>query len=195
MFYERDEVRRIYLTGSVSKGRMLAERAGRTLKRLVMELGGYNPMVILADADLDYAARVAAYSSFFHQGQMCMNTRKVYIERPLYEQFTARLAERAAALPRGNPLDPGTVIGPLINDRAVEVMDERISDAVSKGAEIITGGRRHGRIYQPTVLTGVPHDAVADHEETFGPLLVVQPADSADEALESISTPGKTSPT
>jgi acyl-CoA reductase-like NAD-dependent aldehyde dehydrogenase len=187
VFYERPEVRCIYLTGSVSTGRMLAERAGRALKRSVMELGGYNPMVILADTDLDYAVRVANYSSFFHQGQMCMNTRKVYIERPLYEEFVARLAERAAALPRGNPLDSGVVIGPLINDRAVEVMDERITDAVSKGAKIITGGSHRGRVYQPTVLTDVPHDAAADHEETFGPLLVVQPVDSAEQALESIN--------
>jgi acyl-CoA reductase-like NAD-dependent aldehyde dehydrogenase len=187
VFYERPEVRCIYLTGSVSTGRMLAERAGRTLKRSVMELGGYNPMVILADADLDYAVRVATYSSFFHQGQMCMNTRKVYIERPLYEEFVTRLAERAASLPHGSPLDSGVVIGPLINDRAVEVMDERITDAVNKGAKIVTGGRHHGRVYEPTVLTDVPHDAVADYEETFGPLLVVRPVDSPDEALETIN--------
>jgi acyl-CoA reductase-like NAD-dependent aldehyde dehydrogenase len=187
VFYERPEVRCIYLTGSVATGRMLAERAGRTLKRSLMELGGYNPMVILADADLDYAVRLANYSAFFHQGQMCMNTRKVYIERPLYEEFTTRLGERAAALPRGNPLDSGVVIGPLINDRAVEVMDERVADAVSKGARIITGGNHHGRVYEPTLLTDVPHDALADYEETFGPLLVVQPVDSADEAVESIN--------
>jgi acyl-CoA reductase-like NAD-dependent aldehyde dehydrogenase len=166
---------------------MLAERAGQTLKRTVMELGGHNPMVILADADLDYAVRLANYSSFFHQGQMCMNTRKVWIERPLYEEFTARLAERAAALPRGNPLDPGVVIGPLINDAAVEVMNTRITEAVSKGAKIVTGGSHHGRVYEPTVLTDVPHDVEADYEETFGPLLVVQPVDSADEAIEGIN--------
>jgi acyl-CoA reductase-like NAD-dependent aldehyde dehydrogenase len=152
-----------------------------------MELGGYNPMVILADTDLDYAVRVAAYSALFHQGQMCMNTRKVYIERPQYDEFVARLAERAAGLPQGDPRDPGVLIGPLINDRAVEVMDERITDAVSKGAKIVTGGKHDGRVFEPTILTDVPHDAVADHEETFGPLLVVQPVDSADEAIESIN--------
>jgi acyl-CoA reductase-like NAD-dependent aldehyde dehydrogenase len=187
VFFERPEVRCVYLVGSVRTGRMLAERAGRALKRSVMELGGYNPMVILADTDLDYAVRVAAYSAFFHQGQICMNARKVYIERPLYEEFTRRLAEHAAALPQGDPLDPGTVIGPLINDRAVEVMEERIADAVGKGATIITGGSHQGRVYQPTVLTGVPHDTIVDHEETFGPLLVVQPVDSADEAVELIN--------
>jgi acyl-CoA reductase-like NAD-dependent aldehyde dehydrogenase len=186
-FYARPEVRCIYLTGSVSTGQMLAERAGRTLKRSVMELGGYNPMVILTDTDLDYAVRVANYSAFFHQGQMCMNTRKVYIERPLYGEFVTMLADRAAALPQGDPLDPRVVIGPLINDRAVAVMDERIADAVSKGARIITGGSHHGRVYQPTVLTEVPQNATADHEETFGPLLIVQPVDSPDEALESIN--------
>jgi acyl-CoA reductase-like NAD-dependent aldehyde dehydrogenase len=187
VFYERPEVRCIFLTGSVRTGRALAERAGRTLKRSLMELGGHNPMVILADTDLDYAVRVANYSAFFHQGQMCMNARKVYIERPLYDEFVARLAERAAALPRGNPLDSEVVIGPLINDQAVAMMEERITDAVNRGARVITGGRHHGRVYEPTILTDVPHDAEADYEETFGPLLVVQPVTNADEAVESIN--------
>jgi acyl-CoA reductase-like NAD-dependent aldehyde dehydrogenase len=152
-----------------------------------MELGGYNPMVILADADLDYAVRVANYSAFFHQGQMCMNTRKVYIEQPLYDEFVARLAERAAALPQGNPLESEVLIGPLINDHAVEMMEERIADAVSKGAKIITGGKHHGRVHEPTILTDVPHDAAADQEETFGPLLIVQPVSNAYEAVEGIN--------
>jgi acyl-CoA reductase-like NAD-dependent aldehyde dehydrogenase len=187
VFYERPEVRCIYLTGSVPTGRLLAERAGRALKRSVMELGGYNPMVILADADLDYAVRVANYSAFFHQGQMCMNTRKVYIERPLYEEFVARVAERAAALPQGDPRDPEVLIGPLINDNAVETMEERITDAVGKGATVVTGGNHQHRVCEPTVLTDVPPDAAADHEETFGPLLVVQPVNNADEAIERIN--------
>ncbi|WP_326837513.1 aldehyde dehydrogenase family protein [Amycolatopsis rhabdoformis] len=186
-FFERPEVRCLYFIGSVRTGRMLAERAGRTLKRSVMELGGYNPLVILADTDLDYAVRVATYSAFFHQGQICMCARKVLVERPLYEQFVQQLAERAKALPQGDPRDAATVIGPLINDHAVTVMQDRIDDAVAKGAKIVTGGRHHGRIFEPTILVDVPDDAIASYEETFGPLLVIQPVDSADEAVEVVN--------
>jgi acyl-CoA reductase-like NAD-dependent aldehyde dehydrogenase len=187
VFYERPEVRCLYFIGSVRTGRMLAERAGRALKRSVMELGGYNPLVILADTDLDYAVRVATYSAFFHQGQICLNARKVLIERPLYDEFVTRMAERAESLPQGDPLDPATVIGPLINDRAVEVMQDRIRDAVEKGAKVVTGGHHRGRVHEPTILVDVPDDAVAAYEETFGPLLVVQPVDSADEAVEAVN--------
>ncbi|MGW1529207.1 aldehyde dehydrogenase family protein [Streptomyces sp. NPDC002159] len=187
VFFERPEVRCIYFIGSVPTGRMLAERAGRTLKRSVMELGGYNPLVILADTDLDYAVRVANYSAFFHQGQICLNARKVLIERPLYEEFVTRLAERARSLPQGDPLDPKTVIGPLINDRAIEVMQARIKDAVAKGAKIVTSGGYTGRVHEPTILVDVPDDAIVSYEETFGPLLVVQPVDSAEEAVETVN--------
>ncbi|BCI51394.1 aldehyde dehydrogenase [Mycolicibacterium litorale] len=187
VFFDRPEVRCVYFIGSVRTGRMLAERAGRTLKRSVMELGGYNPILITADADLDEAVRIANYSAFFHQGQICLNARKVLVERPLYEEFVSRLAQRAANLPQGDPMDPQTVIGPLINDRAVAVMQERIADAVDKGAKIVTGGSHQGRVHEPTILTDVPDDAIASYEETFGPLLVVQPVDSAEEGVDVIN--------
>ncbi|MEU6602691.1 aldehyde dehydrogenase family protein [Streptomyces flaveolus] len=187
VFFDRPEVRCIYFIGSVRTGRMLAERAGRALKRSVMELGGYNPILVLGDTDVDYAVRVATYSAFFHQGQICLNARKVLIERSLYEEFVSGLEERARSLPQGDPLDPSTVIGPLINDRAVEVMQERIREAVAKGAKIVTGGGHEGRVHQPTVLIDVPDDATVAYEETFGPLLVVQPVNDADEAVEIIN--------
>nr|WP_145830099.1 aldehyde dehydrogenase family protein [Streptomyces sp. T12] len=187
VFFDRPEVRCVYFIGSVRTGRMLAERAGKALKRTVMELGGYNPILITADADLNEAVKISNYSAFFHQGQICLNARKVLVERPLYEDFVSRLAQRAASLPQGNPLDRATVIGPLINDRAVDLMQARITDAVAKGASIVTGGGYNGRVHEPTILVDVPDDAVVAYEETFGPILVVQAVDSAEEGVDVIN--------
>jgi acyl-CoA reductase-like NAD-dependent aldehyde dehydrogenase len=184
VFYDRPEVRCINFIGSARTARMLAQRAGATLKRSVMELGGYNPMIVLADADLDYAVRVATFSAFFHQGQVCLCARKIIVERSIYDEFLARLVERARSLPLGDPRDAATVIGPLINDRAVRAMRDRIADAVGKGARVVTGGGSVGRVHEPTILVDVPDDAEAAYEETFGPLLVVQPVDDAEQAVE-----------
>jgi len=184
VFFDRPEVRCINFIGSARTARVLAERAGRALKRSVMELGGYNPIIVLADADLDYAVRVVTFSAFFHQGQVCMCARKVLVEQPIYEEFLTRLVQRVKNLALGDPLDPATVIGPLINDEAVQLVRERIDDAVNKGARVVTGGGSTGRLHEPTILVDVPSDARVDHEETFGPLLVVAPVEDADRAIE-----------
>src|SRR6202161_2956357 len=107
-FFERPEVRCITFTGSSATGRILAERAGRALKRCVLELGGYNPLIVLADADLDYAVEAAAFAAFFHQGQICMSARKVLVERPVYESFVDRLGKPGALPPGGGPGGGGT---------------------------------------------------------------------------------------
>src|ERR1700691_4030057 len=182
-FFERPEVRCINFTGSSATGRMLAERAGRHLKRCVLELGGYNPLIVLADADLDYAVEAAAFAAFFHQGQICMNARKVLVERPVYEEFTERLAARAASLPVGDPAAEGTVIGPLINAAALERVSREVAQAVEAGARVLVGGKAQGPCYLPTVLADVPAGAPIHTEETFGPVVISQPVDSADEAV------------
>ena len=182
-FFERPEVRCINFTGSSATGRLLAERAGRHLKRCVLELGGYNPLIVLADADLDYAVEAATFAAFFHQGQICMNARKVIIERPVYDEFVARLVTRTAALSVGGPADAGTVIGPLINAAAVERVTREVGEAVDAGAKVLAGGRADGPCYQPTILAEVPAGARIHSEETFGPVVVAQAADTADEAV------------
>lgn len=182
-FFERPEVRCINFTGSSATGRLLAERAGRHLKRCVLELGGYNPLIVLADADLDYAVEAAAFAAFFHQGQICMNARKVIVERPVYAEFVDRLVARTAALPVGDPAAAGTVIGPLINGAAVQRVAREVDEAVAAGATVLAGGRADGPCYQPTILADVPAGARIHAEETFGPVLVAQPADTADEAV------------
>lgn len=186
-FFESPAVRSINFTGSSAVGRMLAARAGQALKRIVLELGGYNPMLILADAEIEAAVDTAAFSAFFHQGQICMNARKVLIERPLYEEFVTKLAAKVRTLKSGDPTVPGTIIGPLITERALRSVEERVQDAVARGAQIVTGGQAEGRVYAPTILTNVPADAPIMREETFGPVLIIEAVDSADEALEKAS--------
>ena len=182
-FFERPEVRCINFTGSSATGRILAERAGRALKRCVLELGGYNPLIVLADADLDYAVEAAAFAAFFHSGQICMNARKVLVEQPVYDTFIERLTARASALPAGDPAAEGTVIGPLITPAALDRVSREVDEAVAAGAKVLAGGSADGPCYRPTILADVPAGARIHSEETFGPVLVAQPVANAEEAV------------
>ncbi len=153
-FFDRPEVRVINLIGGVKTARMLAERAGRLLKRTVMELGGFNPMIILDDVDMDYAVRTATFGSFFHQGQICLNTRRIIIQRKIYQEFLGKFVARTKSLPAGDPLDPKTIIGPIITRDAVKLIDDRVKEAVARGAKAHTGAKHDGQIYYPTILDG-----------------------------------------
>jgi acyl-CoA reductase-like NAD-dependent aldehyde dehydrogenase len=182
-FFDRPEVRVINLIGGVKTARMLAERAGRTLKRTVLELGGFNPMIILDDVDLDYAVRTATFGSFFHQGQICLNTRRIIVQRKISEAFLDRFVARTNGLPSGDPLDPKTIIGPIITAAAVKLIDDRVKEAVAKGAKVHAGGKHEGQIYFPTILTDVPLNAAIANEETFGPVVVVEVVETPEEAI------------
>ncbi|HTE11455.1 MAG TPA: aldehyde dehydrogenase family protein [Chitinophagaceae bacterium] len=181
--FENPHVRVINLIGGVKTAKYLAERAGKTLKRTVLELGGYNPMIILDDVDVDDAVRAATFGSFFHQGQICMNTRKIIIQRKIYQQFLEKFIARTNSLPFGDPEDHTTIIGPLINEAAIQMVEQRIKDAVSKGAKIVAGGTHDGPIFHPTILTDVPYDAIVSNEETFGPVVIVEAVDTPEEAI------------
>ena len=163
--------------------RMLAERAGRLLKRTVMELGGFNPMIILDDVDMDNAVRTATFGSFFHQGQICLNTRRIIIQRKIAEEFLSKFAARTSSLPAGDPLNPKTIIGPIITGDAVKLIDDRVKEALARGATAHTGATHDGQIYYPTILTDVPLDAAIANEETFGPVVVVEVVETPDEAI------------
>jgi acyl-CoA reductase-like NAD-dependent aldehyde dehydrogenase len=182
-FFDRPEVRIINLIGGVKTARMLSERAGRTLKRTVMELGGFNPLLILDDVDMDYTVRTATFGSFFHQGQICLNTRRIIIQRKIYEEFLTKFVARTSTLPAGDPLDHKTIIGPIITRDALKMIDDRVKDAVSRGAKIQAGGKSEGQIYFPTILTDVPLDAAIANEETFGPVVIVEAVDTAEDAV------------
>jgi acyl-CoA reductase-like NAD-dependent aldehyde dehydrogenase len=182
-FFESPLVRCLNFTGSSATGARLAERAGRHLKRIVLELGGYNPLIVLADADLERAASLAAFSAFCHQGQICMNARKIMVERPIFNAFQALLAAKANGLKRGDPALPDTMIGPLISDLAIRQVQGQVDDALSKGARLVAGGRSDGRVFHPTVLVDVPPGAAADREEIFGPVVVLQAVADPEEAI------------
>jgi acyl-CoA reductase-like NAD-dependent aldehyde dehydrogenase len=182
-FFASNEVRCINLIGGVKTARILAQRAGKTLKRTCLELGGYNPMLILDDVDVDYAVRMATFGSFFHQGQICLNTRKIIIQRGIYDEFLDKFVARTKTLPSGDPFNPKTIIGPLIHQGAVDVMDERINEAVKLGATVQTGGTHEGLVYQPTILTDASYEATASNEETFGPLVIVEAVDTPEDAV------------
>ncbi|CAN5801016.1 aldehyde dehydrogenase family protein [soil metagenome] len=181
--FENRNVRAYNFTGSSATGSMLAARAGKHLKRIALELGGYNPMLVLHDADLDYAVDTAIFAAFFHQGQICMNTRKILVARSLHDEFLHRFVERAKAIKAGDPSDPANKIGPLINDQAVAKVKQGIAQAVAKGGRIVAGGNCVGRCFEPTVLVDVPTDAPIYCEEVFGPVVLVQPFDTEDEAV------------
>jgi acyl-CoA reductase-like NAD-dependent aldehyde dehydrogenase len=182
---EHPAVRRLNFTGSTQVGRKLAEAAGRNLKRIVLELGGQNPLIVLADADLDYAVDASAFGAYLHQGQICMSARRIIVERPIADEFTRRLAEKANGLKAGDPNEHDTIIGPLINAGAVETVRSRVEDAVAKGARVLAGGEQVGdSIYRATLLADVPDDAEFAQVETFGPVAAVEVVDSAEEAVE-----------
>jgi acyl-CoA reductase-like NAD-dependent aldehyde dehydrogenase len=182
-FTEHPAVRRINFTGSTATGRRLAEAAGRNLKRVVLELGGYNPLLVLADADLDYAVNASSFGAFLHQGQICMSARRIIVEHPLADEFAARLAEKAKSLKTGDPVEHDTIIGPLINDAALQLVKDRVEDAVARGARVLAGGEAVGPCFQATVLADVPEDSEFARNETFGPVVAVEVVDSADEAV------------
>ncbi len=177
-------VRRINFTGSTATGRRLAEAAGHHLKRVVLELGGQNPLIILADADMDYAIDAAAYGAFLHQGQICMCARRIFVERPVAEDFLTRFAEKTNGLVAGDPSDPRTVIGPLINEYALLTVSRRVREAVEGGARLLAGGTPVGPCYPATLLVDVPPDSELAQDETFGPVVIVDVVDSAEEAIE-----------
>lgn len=180
-FYENPAVRCLFFTGSAGTARIIAARAGAALKRTVLELGGYNHMMVLEDADLEEAAKVVAFSAFFHQGQTCMSARRVLVHESVYEPFLDALSTVAGSMPIGDPRDPDTVIGPLINDRAAATVRSRIDAAVAAGATVHTGGDGEGRTIPPTILVDAADEHDISCEETFGPVLVVRPvADDAE---------------
>ena len=177
-------VRRINFTGSTGTGRKLAEAAGRHLKRVVLELGGQNPLVVLRDADLEYAVNATAFGAFLHQGQICMSTRKIIVEREIADEFIAAPGRRRrTGFKVGDPREHDTIIGPLITPAASAAVKGRIDGAVAAGARVLTGGEVSGVCYQPTLLADVPADSEFARNETFGPVASIVVVDNADEAV------------
>jgi acyl-CoA reductase-like NAD-dependent aldehyde dehydrogenase len=176
-------VRRINFTGSTKVGRIIAEKAAKNLKRTLLELSGKAPMVVLADADLDEAANAASFGAFMNSGQICMSTERVVVDASVADEFGRKLAERASALPVGDPRDEGTAIGPVINSGALQRITELLEDAKAKGARVLAGGEVDGPCVQPTVLADVTPDMRIYSEESFGPVVALVQVNGPDEAV------------
>jgi benzaldehyde dehydrogenase (NAD) len=163
----------IQFTGSTGAGRMVGQSAGRNLKKVSLELGGKNSIIILDDADLDLAVVNVTWGAFLHQGQICMSTGRVIVHETIAKDFIAKLSDKAASLAVGDPADQTNVIGPLINQRQFDHVAKVVDDSIAAGAVLETGGRGDGLFYKPTVLSGVRPGIPAFDEEIFGPVAVV----------------------
>ena len=175
-FTRNPAVRKLTFTGSTEVGRILLRQAAENIQKVSMELGGNAPLIVFADADLDLAVKGAVATKYRNCGQTCISANRFLVEESIAGAFAEKLAAAAAALKVGRGEDEGVAIGPLIEEAAVEKVERHISDAVARGARVLTGGARHalgGTFFQPTVLADVSADALIFHEETFGPVAPV----------------------
>ena len=176
-------VRLVTFTGSAKTGKFLAAEAGRFSKRIVLELGGKSPIVVLADADLNYAVRSAAFGIYFNQGQVCMANSRIIVEEPIYDRFCALFASKVREIPFGDPSLPSTAVGPLIHGGHCHFVRSHIDDAVNKGARLLVGGQWEGNVFQPTLLADVKAGMAVYAEETFGPLASIIRAHDYEDAV------------
>jgi len=181
---EHPDVNMILFTGSTKTGKAIAQAAAKDLKKVHLEMGGKSPLVVLNDADLEYAVNTASFGIFNHQGQVCMASSRVIVEEKLYDDFCNGLAEKAKSLKVGAPTDADTIIGPLIQPQQCQFIDEQIKEAVEKGAKVLTGGKHDQSYYQPTVLADITPEMRIFHEESFGPVVCCIKAKDSDEAME-----------
>lgn len=182
---ESPSIAMVSFTGSTAVGRQVGATAGRTLKRVSLELGGNNALIVLDDADLDAASSAGAWGSFLHQGQVCMTAGRHIVLESVADQYLDLLAKRAAVLPVGDPNTGDVALGPLINARQIANVDRIVQGTKAAGAEIRAGGTYEGLFYQPTVLAGVTSDMPAFREEIFGPVAPVVIVKDEDEAVRT----------
>jgi acyl-CoA reductase-like NAD-dependent aldehyde dehydrogenase len=177
----------VMFTGSSRTGKAVMKAAADALIPCYLELGGKDPMIVCADADIERAANAAAFYSMNNAGQVCISVERVYVEEPVYDEFVERVTENIRGLRQGVPRGAGTVdVGAVIFPPQLEIVDEHVRDAVQKGATVLTGGHPKagpGRFYEPTVLTGVNHEMRIMREETFGPTLPIMKIRDAEEGV------------
>ena len=186
-FTENDKVRKLTFTGSTEVGRILMRQGADQIMKLGLELGGNAPLIVFDDADIDAAVEGAMISKYRNNGQTCVCANRLYVQSGVYDAFARKLAEKVVAMKVGDGFEAGVNAGPLIDRKALAKVEEHISDAVSKGAAVATGGKRHqkgGLFFEPTILTGVTAEMKVAREETFGPVAPLFRFDTEDEVIE-----------
>ncbi|MBB3192326.1 NAD-dependent succinate-semialdehyde dehydrogenase [Halomonas cerina] len=179
-------VQGVSLTGSERAGSAVAEIAGRYLKKVVLELGGSDPFLVLDDANLEQAVQQALLGRFGNAGQACNAAKRILVDRVVYDDFLGAFQDAVASIVVGDPMAEDTFMGPLSSEAALQTLDAQVQDAVAQGAWVVTGGHRldrPGAWYAPTILTGVTPEMRPFHEELFGPVAVVYPVSNEDEAV------------
>jgi acyl-CoA reductase-like NAD-dependent aldehyde dehydrogenase len=178
---------KVFFTGSVATGRRIAEACASKLIPSVLELGGKDAMIVLADADLDVTSSAAVWGGFTNCGQACLSVERIYVEQQIAEKFTQLCIEKTKKLRLGSPADPEADIGPMIRESQLKKVEQQLRDAEQRGARILTGGHRRSDLgpnfLGPSVVTNVDHSMQLMREETFGPVLAIRSVASADEAV------------
>jgi succinate-semialdehyde dehydrogenase / glutarate-semialdehyde dehydrogenase len=185
-FCENPAIRKLTFTGSTEVGRILLKQAADQVLKCSMELGGNAPFIVFDDADLDAAVDGAMISKFRNNGQTCVCANRIYVQAGVYDAFAAKLSAAVGKLAIGDGLQAGITTGPLINEDAVEKVEEHIADVLAGGGKIVTGGKRHalgGTFFEPTVVTGVTPQMKVANEETFGPLAPLFKFDTEEEVI------------
>jgi succinate-semialdehyde dehydrogenase/glutarate-semialdehyde dehydrogenase len=183
----QEQCRLIAFTGSTAVGRHLTEIAARHMKPVLMELGGHAPVIVCDDVDPVTTGITCAMRKARNAGQVCTSPTRIYVQEPLFETFTKAFVEKALTVKVGDGFNPSTEMGPLANHRRIEALERLVADARTKGARVLAGGERlggRGYFFPLTVLAGLPDDARAMHEEPFGPLALINPVSSLEEAIE-----------
>ncbi|WP_046730914.1 aldehyde dehydrogenase family protein [Streptomyces humi] len=186
-FIEHPVPKVISFTGSDKVGRHVATVCASLFKRSVLELGGNSAIVVLDDADLDYAVDAAVFSRYVHQGQVCMAANRVLVDRSIADTFTEKFVAKVRTLKTGDPRDPGTIIGPVINSQQAESISATVEQALAEGATALVHGTTTDNLVEPSVLTGVPADSALLRQEVFGPVAFLVPFDGEEEAVRIVN--------
>ncbi|MEV7688271.1 aldehyde dehydrogenase family protein [Streptomyces bungoensis] len=186
-FIEHPIPKVISFTGSDKIGRHVATVCAANFKRSVLELGGNSALVVLDDADVDYAVDAAVFSRFVHQGQVCMAANRVLVDRSIAGEFTEKFVAKVRSLKVGDPRDPETVIGPVINSAQAGALAGAVEQALEEGATALVHGGTHGNLVEPSVLTDLPADSTLLRQEVFGPVVFLVPFDGEEEAVRLVN--------
>jgi succinate-semialdehyde dehydrogenase/glutarate-semialdehyde dehydrogenase len=180
-------VRKLTFTGSTAVGKLLMQQSASTIKKLSLELGGNAPFIVFDDADLDAAVEGALASKYRNAGQTCVCANRIYVQDGVYDQFADKLVAAVAGLKVGNGAEPGVTQGPLIDEKAVQKVEQHVADALAKGGRLLAGGKRHALghgFFEPTVIADISNDMIVATEETFGPLAPLFRFKTDEEAVE-----------